>query len=590
MVKKQPFSIYLVALILGILFQDHFILQAKYINILLIINFLTLFLVFFKNYYSSKFKDFFSVFFVFILGVFLLNITKQKPPNIALSKKENIVFSLDKKLNISDKNRRYEVTFYKNKSSFKSILSIPKNYKELDFSHFYKAEVYIKKTEKPYADFGFNYQKYLARKNIFFEAYLPQKLYESGVKKLTILEQIKNERLKLLNKISNSSLDEKSSAFLKGIILADRTSIDSDTVSDFQNSGLIHLLAISGTHIGIIFGLIYLLCLKIFPVKFRSFAIILSLIFIWSFALFIGLGNSVVRACIMISVYFTYVLINRKPDLLHAISLAGLIILIVNPQQIFDVGFQLSFCAVFGIYWLYEPILNLMPRSKSKAINFIIEILAITLTAQLTTLPLVLFYFHQFSFISILANLIVIPLAEILIAFSLFLSVILGFSINILWFNTIYDFLILNLLKLVHWFATLEFAMNRNVALNFVEVILIFISLYFLKFLLKQLNWKNLLNFGLIFIIFIGFRLIFNFQQTRKNEVLTHFYFNKKIISIKNAKDICFLVPEKLDQKKVEKYVINPYLISVRNHQYKIKTFNEKVKSVTINNKNYPLE
>ncbi|MGS0748113.1 ComEC/Rec2 family competence protein [Halpernia sp. GG3] len=500
--KKQPFLVLLIALILGIVFQDNFNLTSKIVYILLIICFLSLSFTFLKVYYIQRFKTIFLIISLFCFGVFILKMQQYEKPTISLNKKENIYFSLDKKQNSTDKNRRYEVTFYKGKSEFNAILTIPKNHAEIDFDHFYQAEVYIQKTEAPYADFIFNYQKYLARQNIFYVAYLPTTLKQSAVKKISPIEKIKSARLKILDRITSSTLDKKSASFLKGIILADRTEMDAETVSDFQNSGLIHLLAISGTHIGIIFGVIYLIFLKIFPVKFRNYAIIFSLTFIWTFAIFIGLGNSVVRSCIMISTYMIYLLLHRKPDLLHALSLAGLIILISNPQQIFDVGFQLSFCAVLGIYWLNKPLLEKIPRSKYKALNFLYAIFAVTIAAQISTLPLVIYYFHQFSFVSIFANLIVIPLAEIIITFSLFLTVIIGLNFNIIWLNSFYDSLILNLLKLIHWFGSLESAMTRNIDVTILEIILLLIACYFFGILLRKTRLEEWVQFNFIITAF----------------------------------------------------------------------------------------
>ena len=578
------------ALILGIIFQDNFNLTSKMVYILLIICFLSLSFTFLKVYYVQRFKTIFLIVSLFCFGVFILKMQHYEKPNISLNKKENIYFSLDKKLNSTEKNRRYEVKFYKDKSEFNAILTVPKSHAEIDFDHFYQAEVYIQKTEAPYADFIFNYQKYLARQNIFYVAYLPTTLKQSAVKKLSAIEKIKSARLKILDRITSSTLDKKSASFLKGIILADRTEMDAETVSDFQNSGLIHLLAISGTHIGIIFGVIYLIFLKIFPVKFRNYAIILSLIFIWTFAIFIGLGNSVVRSCIMISTYMIYLLLHRKPDLLHALSLAGLIILISNPQQIFDVGFQLSFCAVLGIYWLNKPLLDKIPRSKYKALNFLYGIFAVTIAAQISTLPLVIYYFHQFSFVSIFANLIVIPLAEIIITFSLFLTVIIGLNFNIIWLNSFYDSLVLNLLKLIHWFGSLESVMTRNIDVTILEIIVLLIACYFFGILLRKTSWKNGFNLTLSLLLFIFARTLINFKENQKNEIISHFYFKNQFLSIKNGRNILFLLPEGSDTQKLGKYTINPYLTARRNKNFQIKYYQKGINFVVINNRNYPLK
>lgn len=237
-------------------------------------------------------------------------------------------------------------------------------------------------------------------------------------------------------------MSAKSKAFLKGIILADRTEIDPETVKDFNRSGLVHFLAISGTHIVVIFGIFYFLFVQLLPLKFRKYAVIVSLVFIWLFAGFIGFGSSVLRSCIMLSVYFIYILLQRKPDLLHALALSAFIILLSDTHQIFDIGFQLSFIAVLGIFWLNQPILKYFPKQDNYFKRLLFNTISISLSAQLATLPLVLLYFHQFSFISIIANFFIVPFSEIIIVFSFVLTAIIAVGMNISVINTIYDAMI----------------------------------------------------------------------------------------------------------------------------------------------------
>ena len=197
-------------------------------------------------------------------------------------------------------------------------------------------------------------------------------------------------------------------------------------------------LAISGSHMAIIFWLILLLLKPIFPANFRCVPIVISLIFIWLFAIFIDFGSSVIRSCIMISAYYFYVLLQRKPDLLHAMAISGLAILIFDTNQLFDVGFQLSFIAVFGIFWLNEPILKYLPKPKNNVQNFLVNVVSISIAAQLATLPLVIFYFHQYSLISVIANLVVIPFSEVIIVFALLMTILLGFGFEISWLKALY--------------------------------------------------------------------------------------------------------------------------------------------------------
>ena len=157
---------------------------------------------------------------------------------------------------------------------------------------------------------------------------------------VSVERKIKQQRLETLDKIDeNPQISLRAKQLLKGIILADRTEMDAQIISDFTKTGLVHILAISGSHMVIIFFLVYAVLSRLFSAKYQKWAIGLSLVFIWSFTVFIDYGNSVVRSCIMLTVYYIYVLLQRNPDLIHSMALAAFLILCWDSHQIFDVAF-----------------------------------------------------------------------------------------------------------------------------------------------------------------------------------------------------------------------------------------------------------
>lgn len=587
--RKQPLLIVLICFILGILFFEKFPFDEEWVFSFLAISFLSIVLCFFKKEYVQKFKFYVFGLFFFSLGIFCHFLNSHKFENLNLQKKENIVFKLVKKLNSNEKARRYEVVAWHSGSEFRTILSIPKSENELDYKHYYSAEVYIDKVEKPANDYQFNYQKHLARQGLFYQSYLPKQILVVERNDLNFSEKIKEKRLETLRKIDKSTISPKNGAFLKGIVLADRSEMDDGTVSDFNKTGLVHLLAISGSHMAIIFWLILFLLKPVFSAKNRSFKVLVSLAFIWIFAVFINYGNSVVRSCIMISSYYIYNLLQRKPDLLHAMALAGFLILIWDTNQIFNVGFLLSFVAVFGIFWLYEPILKLFPRKKNKVYKFFTALFSLTLSAQVSTLPLVLYYFHQFSGISLAANLIIIPFAQAIIVFSLLMVLAIGFGFNISWLNTAYDFFIQTILKIIHWFASFDAVFCKNVAMSFVEVAVLFISIYFLRFLILKFNLKNCINFSIWLLFFFALRIGLDFYQFEKSEILVHYFFEEKIFSVKEKDKVFIWIGEGSNQDKIDQHIILPYLISRRMKNYEMITRPKYAQSVVYEGRGYPL-
>ena len=591
--NKQPLLILWICFIFGILISEKLSLSTVLVHVFLSFSFLFLVFSFLKIHFFFKIKDFVLSIFFLGLGVFAheLHNKEQVLPNFPSS--SEVVFTLDKKLNSNEKNKRYEVKILKVNDEINHlglVLSVPKEEKELDFKHFYKAEIYLNKVKANAQDFGFDYQKYLGRKQIYFQGYAPNSFQVAEKENLTFSEKIKQKRLEVLQNIDQAKLSEKSKEFTKGIILADRTEMDRETVEDFSKSGLVHILAISGSHMAIIFWLILLILKPIFPANFRNVPIVISLIFIWLFAIFIDFGSSVIRSCIMITAYYFYVLLQRKPDLLHAMAISGLAILIFDTNQLFDVGFQLSFIAVFGIFWLNEPILKYLPKPKNNVQNFLVNVISISIAAQLATLPLVIYYFHQYSLISVIANLVVIPFSEVIIIFALLMTILLGFGYEISWLNTLYDSGVQLVLKVIHFFASLDVFFFKNIPMHWSEVIVLFSMIYFLRRFLTRHHLKSLIKVGFLVILFLMLRIGFNYYENSQSEILVHEFFKEKIISVKEKDKVVFFVKNSKNLEKQKKYIIEPYLVARRVNDFKIVFVPQNVKFLVINEKNYSVE
>lgn len=587
---KQPLLILCICFILGILLQDYFPLQIKYIYVLLICSFLALFLYLIKNFYVHRCRHGSLFLLFFSLGIFSHFLNSRKPKIPELKSKETVVLKISRKLNSNEKNRRYEVKAWKDDKAFLSVLSVPKTEKDFSFLHYYKAEAYINRLQRPYSDFQFDYGKYLARKDIYYQMYLPNS-FQAGVRNdLDFAEKIRQKRLETLSKIDRAGFSKRTREFTKGIILADRTEMDDGTVQDFSKSGLMHVLAISGSHMAVIFWLILLVLDRVVPRKFRNYKTVISLVLIWAFAIFIDYGSSVVRSCIMISAYYISVLLQRKPDLLHAMAVAAFAILIADTNQFFDVGFQLSFVAVFGIFWLNQPILKYLPKPKNTFQNTMANVVSVSFSAQIATLPLVIYYFHQYSVVSIVANLIVIPFSEVLIIFSLLITLLIGFSIQFSWLNLIYDCAVTKTLYVIHLFADFDFAFYKMIPMTLPEVFVALLIVWFLRFAVIKFNPKNILKVTYFVLTFVALRFLLNFKASQINETLEHRYFKEKIISVKRNDKVQFFMRENSNLGKVEKYVAEPYLTSRRTNHFEIKTLPPEVQEVVVEGKVYQLK
>ena len=572
--NKQPLLICAISFGLGIFFQDKFDFPfwgAVAILVLGIVGFLAGFFI--RNFFFDRLKSAFLVFLFFGIGIFLHFLNSNSAQNFDFEKNKTteIVFQLNKKLNSNERNKRYEVEILNFKRPFSAVISIPKEQKELDFLHFYSAEAYLNPTQKPQYDFQFDYQKYLARQNIHYQGFIPDEISFKKKESVNFTDKIKQKRLDLLFRIDNSSLQPQNKAILKGIILADRTEIDQEIINHFSKTGLIHILAISGSHMAIIFLMILFVLNPIFSVKYRNIPIYISLAAIWGFAIFIDYGNSVVRSCIMITVYYIMIFLQRKPNLLHSLALAGMMILSIDTQQLFDVGFQLSFLAVFGIFWLYKPITNHYKPLKNRAIRFILNTFSLSLAAQLTTLPLILFYFHQFSIMSVFINVVSIMVSQGFIIFSFIVSILFGIEFTPDWLLEIYDWCASFFLNMVAFFSKTDFSFVENVSIEIPELIILFVLVYLLRSVFEKPNVKTFTRFSFFILLFIFTRILINFYFWKKEEMLLHSFFKQNIISVKQGDKAVFIMSNEADTEKINNFIIKSYITSRRMKNIEIK-------------------
>ena len=572
--NKQPLLICAISFGLGIFFQDKFDFPfggAVATLALGIVGFLAGFFI--RNFFFDRLKSAFLVFLFFSIGIFLHFLNSNSAQNFDFEKNKTtkIVFQLSKKLNSNERNKRYEVEILNFEKPFSAVISIPKEQKEPDFLHFYSAEAYLNPTQKPQYDFQFDYQKYLARQNIHYQGFIPSEISFKKKESVSFADKIKQKRLDLLFRIDNSSLQPQNKAILKGIILADRTEIDQEIINHFSKTGLIHILAISGSHMAIIFLMILFVLNPIFSVKYRNIPIYISSAAIWGFAIFIDYGNSVVRSCIMITVYYIMIFLQRKPNLLHSLALAGMMILSIDTQQLFDVGFQLSFLAVFGIFWLYKPITNHYKPLKNRAIRFILNTFSLSLAAQLTTLPLILFYFHQFSIMSVFINVVSIMVSQGFIIFSFIVSILFGIEFTPDWLLEIYDWCASFFLNMVAFFSKTDFSFVENVSIEIPELIILFVLVYLLRSVFEKPNVKTFTRFSFFILLFIFTRILTNFYFWKKEEILLHSFFKQNIVSVKQGDKAVFIMSDKADTEKINNFIIKSYITSKRVKNIEIK-------------------
>jgi len=259
---------------------------------------------------------------------------------------------------------------------------------------------------------NFDYSLFMKRKGFRYLSFCYDSISFTGYKPSVMHMGLRLRRY-LLNKLENSLPHENSLAIVSAMTLGYRELIDSDIKEEFRRSGIIHILAVSGLHVGII-SLIIILLLKITGIRSGLIKLLVSLLLIWTYALLTGLSPSVTRAAVMFSFLNTGYFIYRPVVPLNSVMASAFIILLINPLMIFEASFLLSYSAVIFILMNYHNLVVKINFS-GQFLNTIWKMLAISFLAQAGTIPFVALFFGEIPLFPVLSGLFAIPLAGIIL-------------------------------------------------------------------------------------------------------------------------------------------------------------------------------
>ncbi len=345
----------------------------------------------------------------------------------------------------------------------------------------------------PYA---FDYAQYMANKGVQYRQYLRnddwyRTSYRSG---FSLRDYAANIQLRCVDNLYKSGINTTHAHILAAILWGYKGNIP-DTMRDyFSTAGLSHILAVSGLHTGII---IFLLWLILYPLQYigcNKSRHIITIVLLWAYAFITGLSPSVIRACIMATFIAVAVLINRRNTSLNALCGSAFVVLLINPLQLFDVGFQLSYAAVTGIL-LLAPYLDLSQQLNIKhaAVQYICGALAVTLAAQLGTTLLAAYYFNYIPTLSLLSNLLITPLLPLLVIAALATQLFTALHIQHEALTTLTDTLTHTLLRGADSIAALPRASIEGVSVSPLILLLYTIALAALWYTLSRKNLKSLI-------------------------------------------------------------------------------------------------
>ena len=306
-----------------------------------------------------------------------------------------------------------------------------------------------------------------------------------GYKKLSKIQRIQlrflHYRHRLLSRYRAQSSDDEQYAVLAAMTLGDKSALTKELRETYSVTGASHVLALSGLHLSIIYLLLFRLTFGRRRFLFSQIAIILS---IWAFAFLTGLSTSVVRSATMISVYALFSVAGRHRSPVNLLCFTAIVMLLVSPSSLYDIGFQLSFSAVLAILLLMPLFESFFPENylvKHPVVRYIYNMVGVSVAAQIGVAPLIAYHFGRFSTYFLLTNFLVIPAATIILYGALLVVLLPSCGSALLWIVGLLN-------KALGWISQMPCSSINGLHPSVLQVCLLYIVFFCFYFSLRTLQ------------------------------------------------------------------------------------------------------
>lgn len=368
----------------------------------------------------------------------------------------------------------------------------------------------------------FDFGAYLAEQGFSGTVYLPSGRWTKGERGgMPLWRTLMDLRLHLLRIIQNWPVSEATRAVSQALLLGYRAALEDELRQSFAQAGTMHVLAVSGLHVGILYLVLRYLLFWLYRLpggRWWQPLIITSLL--WGYTVLAGFAPSVVRAVVMFSFVALGRCFNRYTSVYNALLASAILLLLFHPRYLFQVGFQLSYAAVLAIVWV-QPMLHRPLITRWKLLNLPLALLTVSITAQIGTAPLALHYFGQFPGLFWLANLWVVPLISLLMYVGLGLMTV---SVGVALPETVflpYEWLMQGMVGGVKWIQGQQWGLISQLNIGWGEVILLYV---FFGGLIWWLRWRRQFfwYWALAVLFLVAWQVVETTQQKQRLRVTAY--------------------------------------------------------------------
>jgi competence protein ComEC len=386
---------------------------------------------------------------------------------------------------------------------------------------FGQSPVEIKNQGNP---FEFDYAKYMANRGILRQVYLSDKSWITAGehRKFSISVQAEKARDFLLEIYQRNGLQGTEFEILSALTLGYKKSMDPEIKQVFAATGASHVLAVSGLHVGIVY-LVFNLFFGFMRNNKRTRYpfVVLAVSFLWVFAFITGLSPSVQRSALMFTIVLIGENLRRPANIYNTLAASFFILTAINPQIIFDVGFQLSYAAVFGIVY-FQPRLNSLFSFSSKPLHYLWGLFTVSLAAQITTFPLSCYYFNQFPTYFWLSNFIVIPLAFVFIFLGIMILATSPFAVISGFLAKMAIFLVKFLFLSLQWIERIPGSLVKGFNFPFSILVITFAVIVSLMLFMETRKQLYLRRMVVLLILPFGITTWMKIRQNHQKEIIAY--------------------------------------------------------------------
>lgn len=372
---------------------------------------------------------------------------------------------------------------------------------------------------------GFDYKRYTLFQGITHQVFLNADEYEILPGKVTsgFKNFIFSSRESVLNILQKYIPGRKELGLAEALLIGYKNDLEQSLVQSYTNTGVVHIIAISGLHLGLIYWLLGLLT-KPFKrnKKLRWLTPVVIISGLWLFTFLAGAQASILRSAVMFTCIVLGQSIGRKDNSIYnTLALSALILLCINPYWLWDVGFQLSYAAVLSIVTFMRPIYNWF-YFKNKILDFIWKLNAITLAAQILTVPLSIYHFHQFPNYFLLTNLLAVPISSIILLGEIFLCAIAFIPAVAVVTGKVIQWLILVMNTWIENIENLRFSLWDGLQISLIQTLLLFVCIAGLGFWLLEQSKFGLKTGLLALVAFVALRTVSFFERNNQHKIIVY--------------------------------------------------------------------